>query len=186
MTRSNVSIARTAASLVTIAMLAMAALTAGPLVRQAHAATYASAHLSTFDARLVAHINKARAARGLSRLIATAGTTDVAHGWSCHMASQVVLAHNSKLAGQLETHGSALWRSYAENVGYQGDGASADRLFKAYMNSPEHRANILDRSARFIGVWSKRSSGFRFNTIDFVGASSSAYNNAYGAPRRSC
>jgi uncharacterized protein YkwD len=186
MTRSTVGIARAAASLVTIAMLAIAAVTAGPLVRQAHAASYASARLSTFDARLVADINHARAVRGLSRLIATAGTTDVAHGWSCHMASQVVLAHNSKLAGQLETHGSALWRSYGENVGYQGDGASADRLFKAYMNSPEHRANILDRSARFVGVWSKKGNGLRFNTIDFVGATSSAYNNAYGATRRTC
>jgi uncharacterized protein YkwD len=186
MNRIAYRIARTAASVGTIAAIAIGALFTGPLVSGASAATYASTPLSRFDAQLVADMNKARAAHGLGRLIVTAGTTDVAHGWSCHLAANRTLAHNMKLGSQLETHGSSLWRSYGENVGYQGSTAGADRLFKAYMNSPEHRANILDRSARFVGVWSKKSDGFRFNTIDFVGSTSSAYSNSYGAPRRTC
>jgi uncharacterized protein YkwD len=80
-----------------------------------------------------------------------------------------------------------LWTSYDENVGYVRTGSRAAALFRAYMNSPEHRANILDPHARYVGVWSKRSSdGFRYNTIDFVGSTKSAYINTYGAPRRTC
>ena len=54
------------------------------------------------------------------------------------------------------------------------------------MNSPEHRANILDPSVRFVGVWSKRGGHRRFNTIDFVGSQSTSYNTAYGAERQGC
>jgi hypothetical protein len=64
--------------------------------------------------------------------------------------------------------------------------SGARSLFHAYMQSPGHRANILDRSARFIGVWSKKGNGFRWNTLDFVGSTSKSYTDSYGASRASC
>jgi uncharacterized protein YkwD len=185
MTWAATSLSRAAASFATVAAITLGAMASGPLVRDAHAA-YASTPLSHFDARLLADINHARAAHGLRKLTVAAGTTDVAHGWACHLAARHLLAHNGRLASQLESHGSQLWTSYAENVGYVGASSGAGALFKAYMHSAPHRANILDRSARFIGIWSKRGGAYRYNTIDFVGATTRAYHNSYGAPRRTC
>src|SRR5690349_24838370 len=120
----------------------------GPLARPAHAATFTRTVLSSFDQHLLEHINKVRVNHGLNRLIVVPGTTDVAHGWSCHLASNRTLAHNSRLGAQLSTHGSSAWTMYAENVAYQPSDWTAGQMFKAYMASPGHRANILSRSAR--------------------------------------
>src|SRR5437763_8697489 len=65
--------------------------------------------VSSFDQRLVRDINNARASRGLRRLALVAGTTDVAHRWSCHLARYHVLGHNPNLGSQLSSHGSAGW-----------------------------------------------------------------------------
>ena len=58
------------------------------------------------------------------------------------MARQQVLSHNPDLGHEIETHGSPNWTTYGENVG-EGLATDPDGLFKAYMNSPEHRENIL-------------------------------------------
>lgn len=142
--------------------------------------------MSRFDHRLVDLINNARQAHGLRPLSIAAGTTDVAHGWSCHMAGVRLLSHNGRLADDLETHGSRLWTAYDENVGEIMRSEGAKRLFHAYMNSPEHRANILDPSVRFIGTWTKVGGNRRYNTIDFVGSTSTSYNTSYGVMRTTC
>jgi uncharacterized protein YkwD len=172
-----------------VAILATAAsfslgLAAGPAIQQASASTTVS--LSRFDARLLADMNHARAARGIRKLIVVAGTTDVAHGWSCHMAGSLLLAHNGNLAGALDSHGSSNWTTYGENVGVVTSTAGADALFHAYMQSPDHRANILDAAYRYVGVWTKKGGGFRWNTVDFVGKSSSSYNYGYGGMKKTC
>lgn len=185
MTCQPTHIARRASTLVLAGLLATAALAAGPFARAAEA-SYTAPTLSRFDAHLLADINHARSIRGLRTLTVVAGTTDIAHGWSCHLAGTHLLAHNGRLAAELPTHGSQYWTTYAENVGDVPATAGADRLFSAYMHSPEHRANILYPAARFVGIWSKRSNGFRFNTIDFVGSTTRSYSNTYGATRTSC
>ena len=174
----------------TVAMLAAvvasaATLSIGPLAGSAHAISYAPT-LSTFDSRLLADINHARSARGIRLLIATAGTTDVAHGWSCHMAGGRVLAHNGNLGSQLDTHGSSLWTTYGENVGMEPSTSGADTLFRAYMNSAPHRANILDPDFKYLGIWTKGGGGYRWNTLDFVGRLATSYNVSYGPTRRTC
>jgi len=169
-------------------LVSAAVLVAGAVVPMAApaAATTSTPTLSTFDARLLYDINHARTVRGIRALTVVAGTTDVAHGWSCHMAAFSLLSHDLRLGALLETHGSYWWTTYGENVGMIGSTSGADSLFRAYMNSPEHRANILDRSYRYVGIWSKRSGGYRYNTIDFVGSAASSYNYAYGPTRRTC
>ena len=142
--------------------------------------------LSRFDQNLIDLINNARVAHGLRPLVLAAGTSDVAHSWSCHMASVRTLSHNGRIADQLQTHGSRLWTSYEENVGSIQKSEGARRLFHAYMNSPEHRANILGSSVRFIGSWTKVGGYKRYNTIDFVGSTTNSYNTSYGAMRTSC
>jgi uncharacterized protein YkwD len=176
--------ARSVGVLTAAAGLCSFATTVGPLTESASAGTYVT--LSTFDARLLADINHARASRGIRTLTAVAGTTDVAHGWSCRLASLRSLSHNPSLASQLESHGSRNWTTYGENVGMESSSSGADALFRAYMNSAPHRANILDPDYKYIGIYTKRGAVFRWNTLDFVGRTSTAYNYGYGATRKSC
>jgi uncharacterized protein YkwD len=157
----------------------------GPTAPEAPAAT-STPTISRFDQRLLADINRARASRGMRRLTLVAGTTDVAHHWSCHMARYAVLAHDANLRRALETHGSPDWTAYGENVARQAASYGADHLFRGYMSDPAHKANILDRSYRYIGVWSKRSGGRRWNTTDFVGQPISSYHYSYGDTRVTC
>src|SRR4051794_17316330 len=101
--------------MIAIALGVVAVTTSGPLAVEAHASSTPA--LSQFDARLLHDINHARAARGIRKLTLVAGTTDVAHHWSCHQASRLTVAHDVGLVTRLETHGSALWTTYGENVG---------------------------------------------------------------------
>jgi uncharacterized protein YkwD len=142
--------------------------------------------VSPFDQTLLRDVNDARATRGLRRLALVAGTTDVAHHWSCHMAGYHVLAHNPNLRRALERHGSINWTTYGENIASQASAYGANHLFRRYMRDPAHRANILNRSFRYVGVWSKRSSGRRWNTTDFVGATVGSYLYSYGGTRVAC
>src|SRR4051812_7707073 len=101
------------------ALLVTAALSAPWLAMPAPSSTDAEAAsttpvLSRFAQRLVRDINPARAPRGFRRLALAAGTTDVAHHWSCHMARYRRLGHNPDLASALSARGSAAWTSYGE------------------------------------------------------------------------
>ena len=78
-------------------------------------------------------------------------------------------------------HGSGAWRTLGENVG-MSSGTDADMLFHAYMQSPPHRANILDGSYRYIGIHTSHGGGIAWNTLDFV----DAYSASYGATRATC
>jgi uncharacterized protein YkwD len=175
---------KVAAAVLGVALATGAAPATSLFTGTAEAGTTVSMH--KFDVKLIQLINNARIRHGLRPLQFAAGTSDVAHSWSCHMASVRVLSHNGSLGNALENHGSRLWTSYDENVGYVARSAGAKRLFHAYMNSPEHRANILDSSVRYIGSWTKIGGHKRFNTIDFVGNSSTSYSTSYGSMRTSC
>jgi uncharacterized protein YkwD len=142
--------------------------------------------LSPFDHHLLRDINDARASRGLRRLALAAGTTDVAHYWSCHLARLRVVEHNPNLGSMLSTHGSSAWTTYGENVARQPRRYTARHLFRAYMHDPSHRANILDGHFRYVGIWTKRGGHRRYNTTDFVGATLGSYNTSYGATRVTC
>jgi uncharacterized protein YkwD len=184
MPRLPLRLARAVGVVSAAAGLCSFATTVGPLAETASATTYVT--LSPFDARLLADINHARAAHGIRKLSVVAGTTDIAHGWSCKLASLRYLEHNPYLASQLDTHGSYYWTAYGENVGVIPRSGTADQLFHAYMNSAPHRANILDPDYKYIGVFTKRTSAFRWNTLDFVGRTSTSYNYGYGATRKTC
>lgn len=147
----------------------------------AHAAPVAHVWLSSYDSRMLADINHARAAANRRPLTVAAGTTDVAHAWSCAMARHNLLSHRSNLVYAITHRGSAAWGVIGENVGMSSS-TSADVLFQAYMHSPEHRANILDRDYRYLGIRTKRVAGISWNTLDFV----DAYNNGYGPARVRC
>ena len=134
--------------------------------------------LNGFEAQLAADINTARRRFGLRPLTVIAGATDVARRWSWKLASSQVLSHNPQIVSDISGAGSGAWTEIAENVG-EGPSDNPGALFNAYMQSPEHRANILDRGARYLGVGTVERDGIAWNTLDFT----NAYSNRYGFPR---
>lgn len=162
---------------------ALASVTATVIVAAPSASAESTS--SAFTSRLVTLVNEARAQHGLRALTVASGTTTVAAGWSSHMAATGTLAHNPNLQSELESHGSPNWTTYGENVG-EGPTSSADQLFTAYMNSPEHRANILGSGYRYLGIATTFSGGLAWNTMDFVDqyGSSTTYapTHHYSAP----
>ncbi len=59
------------------------------------------------------------------------------------------------------------WTILGENVGVGGD---VDSLFKAFMNSPSHKANILYGKFRYFGVGTKKKGDKLWVTIVFEAA----------------
>lgn len=164
------------------AVLAAACVALGVgLVAPAPAAAFSTMHgvrLNAVEARLASLINAARTSRGIPALTVAPGTTDLARDWAYNQAVKNVLYHNPSLVSGVESHGSRDWRAVAENVGRGWDATS---LFNAYMNSPGHRANILDRGLRYLGIgWVERPDGSGYNTQVFV----DQYSSAYGRTRK--
>lgn len=93
--------------------------------------------------------NSARAAAGLPALGIDGQLSAVAQAWANQLASRNTLSHNPNLRGQVTN-----WSSLGENVGYSGD---VPTVQKAFMNSPEHRANILNPKYTLMGVGSATS-----------------------------
>ena len=120
-----------------------------------------------YSARLATLINQAREQQGVSPLQVEAGTSEVAAVWAQHLARTGTLAHNENLGSQLSSHGSSGWTAAAENVG-SGSTDDADGLFQAYMRSPEHRANIVSASFRYLGISTVFSGSSAWNVMDFV------------------
>ena len=137
---------------------------------------------SAFGDRLVSLINQARQQQGLHALTVTSGTSTVAANWTKHLDSQQALSHNPDLGPQLESHGSPNWTAYGENVG-DGATSSADELFQAYMNSPEHRDNILNAAYRYLGVGVIFDGSTAWNTLDFVDQYSTSSTSSTSTPR---
>ena len=130
----------------------------------AHAASWTS---SSYASRLVELVNQARQQHGLRALTVASGTSQVAASWTAHLDAAQSLSHNPDLRHQLETHGSPDWTTYGENVG-EGPADNPDALFQAYMNSTEHRSNILNSAYRFTGVAVIIDGKTAWNTFDFV------------------
>jgi uncharacterized protein YkwD len=140
--------------------------------------TVNAVNLNGYEAALVARINNARRNAGLRALVVVPGATDVARRWAWHLARAQGLSHNPNLVTDLQRAGSAAWTEIAENVGEASSTYPAS-LFAAYMASPPHKANILDRQARYLGVGVVERGGMAWNTLDFT----NAYSTSYGRTR---
>ena len=112
--------------------------------------------------RIVVLVNAQRTARGLRPLIVSPCATRYAAPWTTHMAATNTLAHQS-LAPLMRCPA----RMAGENIAYGN--VSADQMMAMWMNSPGHRANILNPGFTRIGVGAVRTtSGRWWATQDFV------------------
>ena len=84
----------------------------------------------------------------------------------------VLLSPGLKIAGLImpDTHGSLAWtsgrRCWGQNV---GTGPTVRAVFRAFMRSADHRANMLDRCYRRTGYGVVKFRGAAWVTVNFAG-----------------
>jgi uncharacterized protein YkwD len=97
--------------------------------------------MSRPERTLLRKMNNARANHGLSRLHVGSVMQTSAHRWARYLR-----LHDSFYHGRVGTRTS-------ENIGWLTCRRGwAGKLVHMWLNSPAHRANLLDRSARRVGV----------------------------------
>jgi hypothetical protein len=122
------------------------------------------------DAReqtLVQLANRDRTARGLSPLKWSESLAEAAHQHAVRMAQQNALSHQfpgeAGLADRASRAG-ARFSSLAENIAL---GPSAEGIHQQWMNSPPHRANLLDPNLDSVGIAVEEREGALFAVEDF-------------------
>jgi uncharacterized protein YkwD len=110
------------------------------------------------ERQLLSLIDRERADHGLSALKTDTILTDAARGHSEEMEAKNYFNHvsptravRSPMDRYTRAGGRAPSISLAENI-YMSSRASASAAHQAFMQSPGHRENILDRSWRKVGV----------------------------------
>ena len=131
-----------------------------PTAQKAQSSTSAArVHLSTLESQLLGQINTLRARHGLRRLRLAPGLTAAAVQHSASMAQKGYFAHESadgssffkRIASYYPYRGYSRW-SAGENILYSTPDIDSAASLRLWMNSPEHRANLLSRSWREIGL----------------------------------
>ncbi|NEE22956.1 CAP domain-containing protein [Streptomyces sp. SID7499] len=105
------------------------------------------------EAQVLSLVNKERAAAGCSPVTANDRLTRAADDYSDVMASSGVMSHTGPDGSTMTTRVEAAgyqWSTLGENIA-QGQ-ADAASVMKSWMNSPGHRANVLNCSFKELGV----------------------------------
>jgi uncharacterized protein YkwD len=118
-----------------------------------------SVSLSSLELGVLADINALRTSHHLAALQLSPALTDAARSHSQEMETDGYFAHNS-------FDGTAFWKriqrfypstsfgfwSVGENLLWSSPGVDAEGALTMWLNSPEHKRNMLDPSWREIGV----------------------------------
>ena len=109
----------------------------------------ASAANATDEARFVQLINHERTSRGLNALVVKSDLVYVARRKSDQMAAKGTIWHDSSTWNSVSG-----WTMYGENVGMGPSDINdpVGNLHTAFMNSPEHRQNILYPTFNQVGI----------------------------------
>lgn len=108
-------------------------------------------------------INRDRQAAGLQPVAMSIQLREVARGHSAAMAGADAIWHRNPLdAGVPDT-----WQRLGENV---GRGGGVDSLHAAFMNSPGHRANLLNGLFNYVGLGVVHAGGVLYVTELFMQA----------------
>jgi uncharacterized membrane protein YgcG len=119
-------------------------MTAGTAVEVALPTSALAADTASMESQFIADMNAARQSNGLAPYAVYSDLASIAREHSQNMAQKQELYHNPDLT--TEVHG---WQAVGENV---GEGPSVSAIHNAFMQSPEHRANILDHDFTQVGV----------------------------------
>jgi uncharacterized protein YkwD len=103
-----------------------------------------------YDHALLKDANSARSSKRTHRYAMNTKLRGIALQWAKHLASAGALSHNPDLVSDISKV-CPHWTTLGENVGVS-TGPSAGELFSAYMHSPPHKANILDKHYTVVGI----------------------------------
>ena len=118
---------------------------------------------AAYESRILVLVNAERAKLGEHALTLVSCAQNFADSWAHTMASTGNFAHQS--LSPIMSACSA--RGAGENIAYGN--VSADQMMTMWMNSPGHKANILNASYTGIGIGAvKTSSGRWYGVQDFV------------------
>ncbi len=109
--------------------------------------------LSSYETEVVRLVNEARAENGLQPLTASAEISRVARVKSQDMADNGYFSHTSPTYGtpfQMLTTFGITYKTAGENIAYGQ--RTPQEVVTGWLNSPGHRANILNASFTQIGV----------------------------------
>jgi uncharacterized protein YkwD len=109
-------------------------------------------------------INADRAAAGLPPLAWSSCLAGVAAQNAARMAAQGYISHTNGASLDLACH---LGLSAGENVGYTSSGINDAQLNQLFINSPEHRANILGPYHYVGAAWAVAPNGFAYLAVEF-------------------
>jgi uncharacterized protein YkwD len=88
--------------------------------------------------------NASRTEAGVPEMLPSPDAMNKAQAWADQIARSGALAHSTLADGM-----PAGWTKLGENV---GRGSSIDAVFQGFLNSPGHRANLLDPAFNWVGT----------------------------------
>ncbi|MBA3944430.1 MAG: CAP domain-containing protein [Herpetosiphonaceae bacterium] len=113
-------------------------------------------------------INAQRGGAGLAPLRVSSTLMTIAQSYSQVQAQQASISHtgpDGANPGQRLDRSGYKWAAYGENLA--AGQSSADAVVTSWMNSPEHRANILNSTFRDVGVGLTHRSGDPSHFFDY-------------------
>lgn len=110
-------------------------------------------------------INQDRVSHGLRPLIWSSCLASIAYSNAVRMANQGYISHTN---GATRDLGCGLGYHAGENVGWHSPGINDTWANNAFMNSPEHRANILSSYYHYVATyWVMGSGGKAYIAVEF-------------------
>src|ERR671930_435951 len=142
-----------------LVLLVVCALTLGAATPAAADPLGGSSNTQALESGVLANINTIRQARGLRPLALSTGLSAAARQHSTEMATHGYFEHNSangtsfdrRIARYYPMGGFHYWQ-VGENLVYECPNLSAGEAVNMWMHSPPHRANLLSRAWREIGL----------------------------------
>lgn len=121
----------------------------------------------TYEWAFSDRLNASRAEAGLKALPVVSGLRDISREWSAHVADLGRLSHRSDMPEQVNARVTTDWTLWGENT---GAGNSVDGLHRAFMESADHRANMLG-AFDYVGVGVEVRPGRLWTTYSFLQSS---------------
>jgi uncharacterized protein YkwD len=116
------------------------------------------------EANHLKQVNDFRTANGVPTLVWEESLYNAAHAWSQHMADVGQLSHPSSLKANFNP--PAGWHTLGQNVAYA---STLDAAMNALVNSPGHRANLVNRAFNRVAIGVVQKNGRFWVTEDFLG-----------------
>ncbi len=147
----------------TVSILILGALVAGFIAVSAPSASA----LTSVESCFYSATNAERASRGIKKLALYSDLTSNARHHSQEMANDGTIYHNNNLGNEIGGN----WWALGENVGM---GPDCNSIQDAFMASPGHKANILDKDYNQVGVGVVIKDGTVYVTVVFAGRKSTS------------